>query len=115
MHELSIIASLFEALESQAREHKADRITRVVLRVGPLSGAVPELLREAFDVYKKDTLAGTAEIEIIEPPVRVRCKACGAETEAREFIFKCSSCDSTDISLASGTELYLERIELETD
>ena len=115
MHELSIITSLFETLEAQAREHGAVRITRVQLRVGPLAGAVPELLRDAFDMYKNGTIAEGASLEIIESPVRVKCRACGAETEPKDFILKCPECGSTDVSLCSGTELYLDKIELEMD
>ena len=55
MHELSIIASLFEVLEEKAREARALRITSVKLRVGRLSGVVPELLESAFDAYGKGT------------------------------------------------------------
>lgn len=115
MHELSIIQSLFDALEAQAREHAAVRITRVCLSVGPLAGAVPELLKEAFDMYKKGTIADGAEIEIAAPPVRFKCKACGTETEPREVALRCPACGSIEVTLCSGTELYLDKIELETD
>jgi len=115
MHELSIITSLFETLESQARDHGAARITAVQLKVGPLSGVVPELLREAFDMFKQGTVADGAALTIIQPPVRVRCRSCGAETEPQGLVFKCGECGSTDLSLAAGTDLYLEKIELETD
>jgi hydrogenase nickel incorporation protein HypA/HybF len=115
MHELSIITSLFETLEAQAREHGAVRITRVQLRVGPLAGAVPDLLRDAFDMYKNGTIAEGAPLEIIDSPVRIKCRACGAETEPKDLILKCPECGSTDVSLCSGTELYLDKIELETD
>ncbi len=115
MHELSIIQSLFDTLEAQAREHAAARITRVCLSVGPLSGAVPELLKEAFDMYKKGTIADGAEIEIVAPPVRFKCRSCGTETEPREIALKCPACGSIEVTLCSGTELFLDKIELETD
>ena len=115
MHELSIIQSLFETLEAQAREHGAARITRVCLSVGPLSGAVPELLREAFEMYKQGTIASGATIEVVEPSVRIRCRTCGVETEPKDFVLKCPQCESVEVSLCSGTELFLDKIELETD
>jgi hydrogenase nickel incorporation protein HypA/HybF len=115
MHELSIIASLFDTLESQAREHKANRITSVTLQVGPLAGVVPELLREAFDMYKKGTVAEEAELFIVQPTVKVRCRICGAETEREDYILSCRSCGSPDIALAAGGELFLEKLELEID
>jgi len=44
MHELSIIAGLFDILEEKAREHRAKKVLNVVIKVGKLSGAVPDLL-----------------------------------------------------------------------
>ena len=111
MHELSIVVSLFDTLESQAREHKAKRIASVTLQ----SGVVPEFLREAFDMYKKGTVADEAELIIVQPTVKVRCRVCGAETEREDYILSCRSCGSPDIVLAAGGELFLEKLELETD
>src|SRR5512136_2258132 len=113
MHELSIVASLFETLEEKAREHRARKITRVRLKVGRLAGVVPEFLKTAFDVYKEGTIAAQAEVEIDETPVTVRCRRCGAETKKDDFVLACPACGSTDIELVEGLELLLERIELE--
>ncbi|MCK4759315.1 MAG: hydrogenase maturation nickel metallochaperone HypA, partial [Candidatus Aminicenantes bacterium] len=38
MHELSIVASLFETLEEKAKDNKAKKIISVRLKVGALSG-----------------------------------------------------------------------------
>lgn len=115
MHELSLISNLFEMLEEQAKEKNALRITRVKLQVGLLSGAVPELLKTAFDLYKKDTIAATAEIEIEEVPFRIRCRACSAEMTRDDFILQCESCGATDLETIAGTELILEKLEMEVD
>ena len=50
MHELSIVASLFEILEEKAKEKKAKKILSVKLKVGALSGVVPEFLETAFNI-----------------------------------------------------------------
>jgi hydrogenase nickel incorporation protein HypA/HybF len=44
MHELSIVVNLFEILNEKAAEQKAKRIVQVKLKVGKLSGVVPECL-----------------------------------------------------------------------
>ena len=113
MHELSLIAGLFDILEEKAREHKSRRITAVKLRVGRLAGAVPELLVSAFDMYKKGTLAEEAVLETVAVPVKVLCRACGAEFEVEDFVFRCQSCDAPDLEILTGTDLLLEKIELE--
>ncbi|OGD11193.1 MAG: hydrogenase maturation nickel metallochaperone HypA [Candidatus Aminicenantes bacterium RBG_13_62_12] len=114
MHEMSLIAGLFEILEEKAREHKARKVTAVRMRVGKLAGAVPEFLVTAFDMYKKGTLAEEASLQTVIEPVGVRCRSCANEFEVDDYVFHCPSCGAADLEILSGTELLLETIELET-
>lgn len=113
MHELSIIASLFEIMTEKAQEKKAKKIVRVKLQVGKLSGVVPELLQTAFDMYKKETIASESELKIREVPLKIECKTCGKKMVKDDFVFICSYCGSKDLTTLSGTELILEKMELE--
>jgi hydrogenase nickel incorporation protein HypA/HybF len=115
MHELSLIAGLFEILEEKAGQHGAAKIVSVKLQVGRLSGAVPELLVTAFDMYKKGTLAEEAVLEAVSLPLKVHCRSCGAEFEVEDYVFHCSTCGAPDLNILQGTELYLEKIDLEVD
>jgi hydrogenase nickel incorporation protein HypA/HybF len=114
VHELSLVASVFEVLEDKAREHGAARVTRVVLKIGRMSGVVPDLIESAFEVYKKGSLADGASLEIVEVPVKVRCPDCGGEAVREEADFSCAGCGSRRIEIVEGRELVVERIELET-
>lgn len=113
MHELSIIANLFDLLKEKTRNRKVKKILYVKLQVGTLSGVVPEFLISAFDMYKKETLAEEAEMEIKEIPLKILCQSCSRETVKDDFVFICERCGSTDLKTVSGTELILERIECE--
>lgn len=113
MHELSIVVSLFEILEEKAKEKKAKKILSVKLKVGKLSGVVPECLETAFDIYKKETIASKARLKIEEVPLKVQCQKCRAEIIKDDFIFVCDKCGSTELKTLSGTELLLEKIEME--
>lgn len=113
MHELSIVASLFETLEEKAKDNKAKKIISVRVKVGALSGVVPELLKTAFDIYKKDTIAEGAELFIEEVPLKVKCLKCGTEIIKDDFVFICEECASSELKTLAGTELLLEKIELE--
>jgi len=115
MHELSIISCLFETLLAKAREHKTRKITLVKLKVGKLAGVVPEMLESAFDMYKKGTIAEQAKLLIEEVPLKIRCRACSTQIEKDNYIFVCPACSSTDLEILQGTELFLEKIELEID
>ncbi len=113
MHELSVIAGLFEIMEEKARENKARKIVTVKLQVGKLSGVIPEFLESAFEIYKKDTIAASASLEISEVPLRLRCRKCGQTLTSDDFVFLCPRCRSRDLETLSGTELVLERLEME--
>ncbi len=115
MHELSIIANLFKILEEKAVEKNAVRITGVHLKVGILSGAVPELLQTSFDMYKKDTIASLAALHAETVPLRTECEDCGAVTTKDDFVFLCDRCGSSRLKTLSGTELLLEKIDMEVE
>ncbi|MDH4196981.1 MAG: hydrogenase maturation nickel metallochaperone HypA [Candidatus Aminicenantes bacterium] len=115
MHELSIVASLVEILEAKAREAGAARVTSVTLRVGEMSGAVPELLASAFDAYKKGTIAERASLKINLVHVRPRCRSCGGSSWREAAGFSCAACGSRDLEVVEGRELVLERLEVEVD
>jgi len=113
MHELSVVAGLFDILEEKLKEQKGSRVFYVKLKVGLFSGVVPELLRTAFDMYKKDTFAEDAELDIEEVPYKVRCQNCGTQMIKDDFVLVCDNCGSTDLITLDGTEMFLERMEIE--
>jgi hydrogenase nickel incorporation protein HypA/HybF len=113
MHELSLIANLFELLEEKAAEQNAQKIVHVTLQVGLLSGAVPELLKTAFDIYKKDTIAAEAVLEIEEVPLKYACQDCGAEMIKDDYIIVCDKCGSTRLKTLAGTDMFLLKMDIE--
>jgi hydrogenase nickel incorporation protein HypA/HybF len=115
VHELSIVQGLFEILEEKAREQNVVRITAVKLRVGRLSGVVPDLIESAFDSYKKGTLADGARLEIEIAPFDFRCRACGGSAFRDDTDVACAACGSGDVELLGGMDIFVEKIEIETD
>jgi hydrogenase nickel incorporation protein HypA/HybF len=113
MHELSVVASLFEILEEKTKEQNGKRVILVKLKIGALSGIVPELLATAFDIYKKDTLAAEAELRIKTVPLKVQCKKCQKVMIKDDFVFICDRCDSTNLKTLEGTEMILEKMDIE--
>jgi hydrogenase nickel incorporation protein HypA/HybF len=113
MHELSLVAELFTILEEKLRAEKAKKITSVSLRIGRLSGIVPELLASAFDSYKKGTFASKADLRVEIVPLLVRCRSCGKETPTGEPLFVCPACGLKDLEIAEGQDLILEKLEIE--
>ncbi len=112
MHELSVCVALMQQVERVAREHRATRVDRILLRIGPLSGVEAPLLQNAFPVASAGTLAENAELEIESIPVRVRCTSCEAETEAAPNRLVCGACGDWRTRVVSGEEMLLARLEL---
>ena len=112
MHELSLCRSLMAEVARTAADHGARRVTRVVLRLGPLSGAEPALLQRAFPLAAAGGVAEGAELVIEVQPVRVRCLQCGAESAAGANRLLCAACGEWRTQLLSGDELLLAGVEL---
>jgi len=84
----------------------------VTLRIGPLSGVVPELLRAANPVPCVGTIAAGAQLLIEEMPVRVRCRARGAETRTVVNRLACEACGDPRTQLLGGDETLLASVGL---
>jgi hydrogenase nickel incorporation protein HypA/HybF len=113
MHELSVCQALVDQLAELSRREAAQRVTAAVLRVGPMSGVVPELLLHAFPFAAVGTVADGAELRFQDAPIRIACGACGAETDAEPGRLVCGACGDWHTRLVSGDELLLVSVELE--
>ena len=112
MHELSVCLSLMQQVDRIAKLHDAASVDQVFLKVGPLSGVEPELLRKAYPLAVAGTVAEKAELFIDYGDIVVACSACGAESPAQANRLLCGACGDFRTRLVSGDEMILERIEL---
>jgi len=113
MHELAVCQGLMTQVEQIARREHADRITRILLSIGPLSGVEATLLKDAFPIAAAGTVAEGAELVIEQTAVRVRCLSCGAESVAAANRLLCDACGDYRTQLLSGDEMLLTSLELE--
>ena len=117
MHEFSICEGIVKAaVEEMAKVNppaKALRKTTVV--VGALHQIVPENLTFAYDVLTRDTPAAGSELELRFVPIRAKCGDCEWQGEIQQPLFLCGGCNSGNIELLSGKELYVENLEIEQD
>lgn len=113
MHELSVCQALVRELDALALRENAARITRVVVRIGPLCGVEPQLLRQAYPLASAGTLAADAELILENLPIRVHCESCGAESDAAVNRLLCGACGDYRTRLLSGDEMLLAHVEIE--
>jgi hydrogenase nickel incorporation protein HypA/HybF len=115
MHEYSIVDSLLQLAEENAKKHNAKFVTRLEIKIGVLSGVEPDLLKTAFDTFKEGTMCENAEFIMKIQPVVVECKNCGKKSELKKDEYLCPHCNSEQIKIIDGEEMYLMSMELETD
>ena len=112
MHELSICQALISQVEDIARQHHAEAVRIVNVRIGPLSGVEPVLLEQAYPLASAGTVAEASTLVIEKLPIRVRCTHCGAETPAEANRLVCGECGDWHTQLLSGDEVLLASVEL---
>ena len=110
MHELGLMNQLLGHALAAA---DGGRICSLTVRLGPLSGVVPESLRFAFEALREGTAAADATLHIQQSPPVFHCSACGAEYEAAIGEYACPSCRNPDGDLVHGHECDLISMEVE--
>jgi len=115
MHELSVCLALMQQVNTICNEHRARRVEKIVLALGPLSGIEQPLLERAFPLAATGTRAEDAALVIESCAVRVRCSSCGAESEVAPNRLLCKSCGDFRTRLIAGDEMLLVSVELDLD
>ena len=113
MHEVSIMEDAVRMAVEAAKKAGASRVLALRLRVGTLSGAVPEALRFAFDVVCRDTIAEGASLEMESVSAAGWCPVCRAEFKCTDFISECPRCHNPNGELRRGRELEIASVEIE--
>jgi hydrogenase nickel incorporation protein HypA/HybF len=113
MHEASIAQNLLEIALDKARDHKAKKITVIRVKVGEFTGVNQSALEFAFDNFSQGTIAEKASLKIISSPLLGKCRKCNQVFEIKKDRFKCAKCDSSEIDIISGQDLYIQDIDIE--
>jgi hydrogenase nickel incorporation protein HypA/HybF len=112
VHEYSIVQALLERVDHEATVHGASRVHRVRVAIGELSGVEVELLRTAYETIRQRTRCEEAELEVRRVEARWECASCGTPIP-RGAPLHCAACGHR-ARLASGDEIVLDQIEMET-
>jgi hydrogenase nickel incorporation protein HypA/HybF len=112
MHEVGIMHSAMEIAERQAREAGAESILKIHMRIGRMSGIVPEALETAFLILKEGTMAQEGSMEIESVAGVCYCADCAAEFEAQGLYADCPRCGTPSMDIRAGTEMELVSLEV---
>lgn len=113
MHELSIMDGALNLALDEARRAGAERVHEIRLRIGALSGVVPEALQFAFEALTPGTPAEGAKLSIENVPARFWCAACAREFRSNDLFAECPDCHQFSGDLRAGREMELTSMEIE--
>ena len=113
MHEYSIVQSLIESCEDHVKQNDATKVTKVVVKIGVMSGVEPHLLNEAFNLFKKGTVCDGCEFIMNVQKVKIECRECQQVSLLQKNEYHCPYCKSVDVSVIDGEDMFLMQLELE--
>ena len=108
---MSLCEGIRDVIESHARTHDVQAVTRVRLEIGRFAGVEKSALAFAFDVVMRGSVAEQAQLEMIDLPGRAMCYDCMKEVEIEDRLDPCPDCGGGRLMPVSGDELRLKDME----
>ncbi len=113
MHELAITQSMLDLVLEQAEKAEAKSVGKINLVIGEMTGVVDRAVQFYFDFLSKGTAAEGASLAFRVIPTTAKCRNCHKNFELGEFDWTCPHCQSNNIEITGGKELFVESIEVE--
>lgn len=113
MHEYSVVQALLEQIEGVAAENEATIVTKIVVKIGIMSGVEVHLLEIAFNTFKEKTICDGAEFVLNVQPLTIECQECNAVSELEKIHYCCQKCESTNVKVIDGEDMFLMSLEME--
>ena len=112
MHELGIVYHVIKQVEEVAKNNEVEKVGKITLEVGQVSGVVPEYFKDCFEWYKKKTTyLKECELEIVIIEGITYCQNCKKtvkneleENETYKLLHPvvCPYCNSRNCTKISG-------------
>jgi hydrogenase nickel incorporation protein HypA/HybF len=113
MHEFAVTQSMLDLVLEEAKKNGADKVQKINLVLGEMSGIVGDCLQFYFEFLSKGTPAEGASLLFRNIPTQARCRECGGVFTPEEFDWSCPECHKVSVEITAGKELYVESIEVE--
>ena len=114
MHEISLVRSIFNTLESEFSKEELDNLKAINLKVGLLSNVEPLLMQNAFDaVTAAEEKFTTVELNVETVPIEIYCKGCDCNSTIENYKFACATCGVPNNNVVKGTELLIHQVQFD--
>ena len=113
MHELGIVFHVIKQAEEVAEANKVQKVCKLTLEVGQVSGIELDYFRECFDwAIKKSKFMQECKLEIIVIEGITCCRTCKETYKTVEHGRICPFCGSKDTYLVVGDKVIIKDLEV---
>ncbi|GAB1418520.1 hypothetical protein MASR2M12_12850 [Bacteroidales bacterium] len=112
MHELSIAIQIAEIIESEAIQAQAEKVTKVELEIGSLSGIEPTALELAVPEAFRGTMMEEAELVYHYIAALAVCQDCCQEFDPTWHFSVCPHCNSGETYFLRGKEFNIKSFDI---
>lgn len=110
MHELSIASSIRTSIEQLAEKYGESKVLALVLEIGELSGIEINSLLFLWDECMRGSILEHADIKIIRPEGKGKCKQCQMIFPMTTLYTSCPKCQSVQKEIIQGQALKIKSI-----
>ncbi len=111
MHEMSVTMSLLDLVLEEAAKAGAGKIIGVNIVLGEMTGIIDHYVQANFELLSQNTPAEGAALSFRNIPRQARCRQCANVFQVSDK-WNCPRCQSSEIEITGGNELYVESIEV---
>jgi len=112
MHELAVTQEIVKTLIEECKKNNIRILKKATIIVGSFTTYKKHPIEYYFEMLKKEhELLKNSELEVEEVQARMKCLNCRKTSTLYENSFiLCPLCDSADIEIIEGKDLYIKHI-----
>jgi hydrogenase nickel incorporation protein HypA/HybF len=110
VHEISLLESVLDTLETQAKQQGFQQVKQVVLEIGALSCVEAGALRFGFSAVMKNSVAEHAELVIVKIAGQGICPMCQQTVLLETRHDPCHHCGSFGVKVLQGQSMRIKEL-----
>lgn len=103
---------MIDVAAEEAQRQGGGRVVVLHMKLGPLSGVIPDALRSAWELACEASPLAGCRLEIQEVPITIDCPLCGVVRPVRSVQEICCSHCGTPAEVVTGREMDIIALEL---
>lgn len=111
MHELGIVYEILKTVDEVSREQELEKVTKITLQVGEMSGVLPDYLVACWNMIRSETNYPEMEMVTETLPVIGMCNDCCKLYSLNANSRQCPYCGSGNYEILTGREFKIKNIE----